>query len=708
MMKHNQVETKNTVWLSRAALRLIWGFGMLVVASSALGARLQIEIKPSATLMESVETPYGRQIRAVGPVNDIEGHPSIAIETMNVMLPATADLNSLRIANVEVEKEFSRMGIPVQPAGRLASVDGLYSSDELFDAQGRAIAVYGRPGTYPREVVQIVAVGQMRNIKYVTLSTAKQLYAPGNNHTLYAIKRVVAEIEFATVDQSDPPIDGAGSAILPRIEAQFINSEDVATFYPEYLDLPNDMIDTDGAITYVADYVIITTEEVVNNSSELANFKAHKESLGFRVLIETVEDIDAYIHPDGEESFPRWGEGERANDIRYWLQDKYLRGGYQYLLLIGDPDPQDIFDYTDSYGEVPMKMCWPQNDADEQWFVGTDYYYADLTGMWDPDYDYYFGEFTDDAETGGVDLCAELYVGRLPYDDVSIIDGILQKWIAYEQNSVLPALFSQSWRRSVLLPMSWLDEMTDSAYLAKELMDDFFDPEGYRTFTLYQHESVSTGTTSIPANSIFSSDANLTSNAVVAEWINQPYGIVCWSAHGGATSAWVGNEETGWGGRFISPSLCGSLDDDFPSVVVQMSCENAHSEYNSLAAQLLQNGAIATVAATETAYYSAGAITSYETATSGGGIVYRFIKHLFDDYPCPLGKALYEAKNDMGLPAEGPYYGNLLVFNLYGDPTMEWKVPGLLQFPFGDPIRPVNEDDLVVEEIDTIADWIWE
>ena len=480
--------------------------GALLLATSALGARLQIQVEPAVSQMETVETSQGPQLRAVGSVNDIEGHPRVSIGTFNVMLPSDADLNTLRIESVEVEKVFRRKGIPVQPAGRSAGAEGMDSPDEWFDNQGRAIEVYGCPGTYPCQVVQIVAVGQLRNVKYVTLSTAKQLYAPANNHTLFDVKQVDIEIGFDVLDQAEQPVDVAGSAILPRIKKQFINHEDVALYYPEYLLDPIGVIDLDGEITYFADYVIITTEDVVDNSTELANFRAHKQSLGYRVLIETVEDIDEYMHPEDEGiSVYRWGEGERANDIRYWLQDKYLVGGYQYLLLIGDPDPQDVFDTSDSFGEVPMKMCWPKNDADGQWYVGTDYYYADLTGMWDKDHDWYFGEFTDDAETGGVDLCAELYVGRIPYDDVSTIDGILAKMIAYEQNSTFPALFSQSWRRSALLPMSWMNDTTDSAYLAEEMLDDFFDPAGYRTYTLYQHETVSTGTESTPANSVFTS-----------------------------------------------------------------------------------------------------------------------------------------------------------------------------------------------------------
>jgi len=711
MMKHNQIETKETVRLSRAALRLVWVFGILLVATNVLGARLQIQLEPTAARTEVVESPFGPQIRAVGAVNDIEGHPSIAMGTVNVMLPPTANLRSLRIANVEVEKEFSRKGIPVQPAGRSASIDGFDSPDDLFDARGQDMSIYHQPGIYPRQVVEIVAVGQMRNIKYVTLSMARQLYAPANDHTLYDVKHLAIDLEFDSVEQGDRPLDRAGSAILPRIEKEFINSSDVLDFYPEYSIDPVGVIDMDGAITYFADYVIITTDEVVADSTELANFKAHKQSLGFKVLIETVEDIDAYMHPEDEGiSVYRWGEGERANDIRYWLQDKYLVGGYQYLLLIGDPDPQDVFDTSDSYGEVPMKMCWPKNDSDGQWYVGTDYYYADLTGMWDPDHDWYFGEFTDDAETGGVDLCAELYVGRIPYDDVSKIDGILQKLIAYEQKSVAPGLFTQSWRKSVLLPMSWMNETTDSAYLAEELLADFFDPSGYRTFTLYQHETTSTGTMSIPANSVFSSDADLTSSSVLAEWTNQPYGIVCWRAHGGPTRAWVGNEETGWGSTFMTTSLNGYLDDTRPSLVVQMSCQNSHSEYDSLAAHLMQNGAVATVAATKNTHFSCGVITAYETATSDAGIGYRFIQHLFDDSPCSFGEALYEAKNDLGLPSKATRFKNLLVFNLYGDPAMEWIAPNFqIQIPLGDPILDDDLiDDLVIEEIDPIADWIWE
>ena len=158
----------------------------------------------------------------------------------------------------------------------------------------------------------------------------------------------------------------------------------------------------------------------------------------------------------------------------------------------------------------------------------------------------------------------------------------------------------------------------------------------------------------------------------------------------------------------MTTSLTSYLDDEHPSVVVQMSCQNGHSEYDSLAAHLLQNGAIATVAATKNTHFSCGAITAYDTATSDAGIGYRFVKHLFDDYPCSLGKGLYEAKNDLGLPGKATRFKNLLVFNLYGDPAMEWKVPMLRPIVnLGDRLR--DFDEIVVEELDDyIADWIWE
>lgn len=127
-----------------------------------------------------------------------------------------------------------------------------------------------------------------------------------------------------------------------------------------------------------ANYVIITTNDVVANSDRLAGFIRLKQRFGYSVLVVTEDDYDGLIGqpPNG-----------RAEKIRQWLINSLASSEITtgcYVLLVGDPDP--VVD------DIPMKMCWIKFGQPGNEPYPTDFFYADLTGNWDLDGDLYFGE----------------------------------------------------------------------------------------------------------------------------------------------------------------------------------------------------------------------------------------------------------------------------------------------------------------------------
>jgi len=138
-----------------------------------------------------------------------------------------------------------------------------------------------------------------------------------------------------------------------------------------------------GGGTY--DYVIITTSDIVDNSEYLDFFVKMKENEGHTVKIVTESDFEGLAG-----QYPN----DRADKIRKWLQDNYVSLGINYVLLIGDPDPDATKDPNDDVGEIPMKMCYPRffrvGDG-----APTDLYYSDLDSEWDLDGDGYFHELLD-------------------------------------------------------------------------------------------------------------------------------------------------------------------------------------------------------------------------------------------------------------------------------------------------------------------------
>jgi len=139
------------------------------------------------------------------------------------------------------------------------------------------------------------------------------------------------------------------------------------------------------------DYVIVTTRAIRDASTRLDEFVWHKESLGFSVRVITEDDYESLVgpYPDG-----------RAERIRKWLQTHYQEMGIRYVLLIGNPEPDDPMYTQDIVGDIPMKQVWHRLAGERSgaavnngffWGDVTDWYYADLTGNWDVNGDGFYG-----------------------------------------------------------------------------------------------------------------------------------------------------------------------------------------------------------------------------------------------------------------------------------------------------------------------------
>lgn len=133
------------------------------------------------------------------------------------------------------------------------------------------------------------------------------------------------------------------------------------------------------------DYVIITTNAIESNSEELDFFIRMKEINGHSVLVVTEDDFGGLTG-----QYPN----DRADKIRKWLKNNYVDLEIEYVLLIGDPDPDDTKSSGDYVGDIPMKMCWPR-----YFRVGTgaptDLYFSDLNSNWDLDGDGFYHEMKE-------------------------------------------------------------------------------------------------------------------------------------------------------------------------------------------------------------------------------------------------------------------------------------------------------------------------
>ncbi len=593
------------------------------------------------------------------------GDPLLLHRVYNILVPPEAIGEELTMKVVSQDVEILEGTYEIGPVGPLAPA---LAGDEFGGvawaeywglgktiSDGRNLAVYERDANYPEPFAVLLPYSEMRKWKFARVDFFPLQYNPVSKR-LTLIKSCVVEISYRS---SPEPLDEASAAdsVMDEVAPQLFDNYEEGRLW--YLGAEGDRLDSRAEGAY--DYVIITTSAIVAGSGKLADFIAHKERIGYRVLVVTESDF-----------LPLTGQApnNRAEKIRQWLKNNYASLGIKYVLLIGDPRP-----FESGEGEIPMKMCWPRYAETTYKEAPTDYFYADLTGNWDKNGDGIYGQWgskKDYPVAGGVDFTPEVYVGRIPvYDaDYPALDSILEKTIRYELSA------GTDWRRSALLPMAFSDSVTDGARLSEQMRDDYLNPGGYSSWRMYQQ-----GTVGSCADSKYDSEEELHGGTVVRDrWSAGDYGIVCWWAHGSPTSASIGYSGCS-GGLLFDSSYAASLDDAHPSFTYQCSCLNAQPETtDNLAYSILKNGGIGTISATRVSWYYVNQLYgNFDGSPSNSGLGYEYVNRLVDELAA--GDALYQAKGTVYPGTYSETTMNWYVMNLYGDPSVSLKNPPVPPVP---------------------------
>jgi hypothetical protein len=390
---------------------------------------------------------------------------------------------------------------------------------------------------------------------------------------------------------------------------------------------------------------------------------------------------------------------ERADKIRAFLQDKTGEWGIEFVLLVGSPDPYDQYvGAGDLVGTVPMKMAWPRgdgytgvdSDGDATYgYCPTDHYYGDLSSDWDVDGDGYAAG-SDDYRTVttretvttngmdytltysyadyGVDFDMEVKVGRIPFDDLSDINLVLNRTIDYETLNLSSAPDAAAARQRIYIADSFYASDTDYAYLGREVHDESFS-HGFNVITFYQQSSSS--------NSVFSSTYPLTDLSVVHHWQDYSAGIVLLTGHGNRTSISVGYSSGGtsyWEGTLMSTSYVSGLKEIGGAFVFQGACQNGLPEESSnLAHRMLAETAVTTIAGTRNSWYLHGQ-TDFGTSCTIGDLGYFCTKSHAQRHSAGYAMLYMRSRATIGGEGLGENNSrhNLMTYNLYGDPSVRW------------------------------------
>jgi hypothetical protein len=588
------------------------------------------------------------------------GAPQVPVRPYKILLPPGVQPDSVNIKIVDYKyvKSNTLYEYPLTPLAAILTRDGIITSVSEDVLKHNIINQF-----WPSKIIDGFYIHQMRDAVIVCFNYYPCSY---NSETKELIEYKDVTISITWEESNNKELD-------PLTKSFLLNSRDDIDNLDDYLILyePNEIPDTT--------YLIVTTNAIESNSQKLDDFIRYKQASGF--IVEVITE-DEYGSATGK---------QRVLNIRNWLIDNYVSKSIEYVLLIGNPDP-DEEGVSDTYGDLPMLMCWPRRGAATYKESPTDYFYADLTGNWDFDGDGYYGEHIignglgEDHVAGGVDYAAEVYVGRIPVynSEYSTLDTVLQGIIDHHINSGAE-------KSKILLPMAisnyanedWSGyDRTDGLDCPEEVYNNIASPKGMEDTVMYE----TSGLSPVPI-SAFHYDMPLNQANMISQ-MNAGHGALFWWGHGSTTSVyrkyWATDDGDGvpesaemtWT-TFLTSSVMDQLETDQPTFSYQSSCENGHPEdSNNLQYALLKRGAaVSTVSASRVSWYIIGTWSStawWSQYADNTGIGYYYMYNLLRS-EMTSGIALYSAKFSGG--ASASYDGscmNKMDFNLYGDPHLNY------------------------------------
>jgi len=561
------------------------------------------------------------------------GNPDLPVKSMKVLIPASVDPKSVQVSlsgSQSYELPGNHEIAPVPPIA--ADIENGEQVEDWGTGKniqnGKNTKIYQANSLYPKNNIELINVGNMRQYKVATVNFYPYQYNPQTKKLIrnsegdvivnYKKKASISSLQVAT-----PTADSANFRdLLPG----FIdNSSEINNLYPEGSVSQSGKANiAKAAGNSRGGYLILTTNSIVSKSQKLQTFKAAKEGLGYSPVTIVTET--------------QWGGGTgntASEKIRSWLKSNY--SSYTYALLIGNPDPNN--------GDVPMKMSWPRRASTTYQEAPTDLYYADLDSNWDANGNGYVGE--DITDSPYINQLPEIFVGRIPFyptDNATILDEILQKSIAYENGE-----FGVDWAKKVLYAGKPSDSNTPGYHLGETIKRDVATPAGMPTIRVLEKDYGLVPTPEYIPTTI---------DNVMKAWQTNNPGFVFWWTHGNETTA----------ASIISSSTTSNFtanDKNHPAFVFQCSCLNGSPEQsNNLGYSLLKTAAVGTISATRVSWYFPGEV-DYTNSDTNAAMTYLDAKFLISE-KLAAGPALYKLKTANGTAI----WMNHLVFNLYGDPSL--------------------------------------
>jgi len=359
---------------------------------------------------------------------------------------------------------------------------------------------------------------------------------------------------------------------------------------------------------------------------------------------------------------------DKAEQIRNMIKEYYEKENIQWVLLAGDAE-DNLIPIRQVYNpDVTLVDGQNEYSGWDAYYKPTDFYYADLTGSWDDNNNSIWGESSE--YTGTIDEISwipEVYVGRLPADNIVELSNMINKTLKYEIDP-----FMGDWMNRMLLAggVSSFDPPEDEARLTEYIWQNYTASEMNFTHLTKTTSSFTPATTPLP---------NALNLANFVSGLNSGYSTIIFAGHADPTRFTDASSST----YYTNAEAILSSNTNMSSLLYADACTTSSYDKNdnNIGELLIKQplaGAVGYIGAIRVSWYF-DFDENLEKLNRGNAKL--FWKEFFDEKKFQQGRTLYDSKVTY---MNSDYFKrghasmvqewqrkNILTYNLLGDPELD-------------------------------------
>jgi hypothetical protein len=357
------------------------------------------------------------------------GRPLLPQATYQVLIPPDAEVTGVDVVSSTEEELSGRFRI--LPAQRPVPFSAR-SLPPFVEPDGET---YRSAALYPDRIADVTKSGCLGGYRLASVSVTPLRYVPRTGklvlatHVVLKVSYVEQVHPLVTVTPSQQALLGAEAAALVR------NPEMLEVWAPRTAEA------RDGN---EVDMIVVTSRGLASSFQPFADWKTKK---GYKTLVLGTDSV-----------YARYPGNDNQAKIRNCVIDYWQNRGLKYLVLGGDAEI------------IPDRKCYLTVEGTTD-YIPADMYYADLQYSWDSDHNGYYGEMTD-----SVDLYHDVYVGRVPADNVNDVATFIKKDTMFEKHP------DTTYLKSLILPSEMLFDPYHGKVANNIIASGF--PTGWKTAKL--------------------------------------------------------------------------------------------------------------------------------------------------------------------------------------------------------------------------------